>query len=265
MGYGAAHPTRDPRVADGCPVIELRRAGQRRYERVREQEDWLTFYPRGFSDPLANGFGPVAAFREGRLAPHAAAHQPIADAEVLTYVRGGTLGYEDATGRTGILRAGEFQCLTGGAKVQYAESNLSPTQWAHIFQIQLRAPTGDSAPGYQQKRFSTAERRGVLCVVASPDGRSGSLCLQQDAVLYSALLDPGQHLVHPFGPGRGAWLHVVEGEIKVGSTTLLTGDGAGIVGEHAVSLTATDTSEVLLLDVDDSPATPRSEQTAASA
>ncbi len=103
--------------------------------------------------------------------------------------------------------------------------------------------------GLQQKRFGTARRRGGLCAVASRDGHAGSLSLTQNLHLYSALLDPGQHVVHDLGPGRAAWLHIVRGEATLGVTRLSTGDGCGFAGEHAVSVTAADATELLLVSL----------------
>jgi redox-sensitive bicupin YhaK (pirin superfamily) len=100
-----------------------------------------------------------------------------------------------------------------------------------------------------QRRFSTAQRRGRLCVVASPDGQQGSLLIHEDALICSALLDPGQHVVREMAPGRGAWLHVVQGAVAVSDTILTTGDGAGFTEERVVSLTARESSEVLVVDL----------------
>jgi hypothetical protein len=90
--------------------------------------------------------------------------------------------------------------------------------------------------------------------VASFDGRKGSLRLHQDAVIYSAMLDPGQHLVHELAPTRSAWLHIVHGEATLGPIVLTTGDGAAITADRAVSLTACAQTEVLLLDLPAAPA-----------
>src|SRR6185295_16277227 len=97
--------------------------------------------------------------------------------------------------------------------------------------------------------FSAADRRGGLCVVASPDARRGSLRVHEDALLYSALLSPGKHVVHELGEGRRAWLHVVDGKATLGDVVLSTGDGAGITAERAVSLTAREETEILLVDI----------------
>ena len=113
----------------------------------------------------------------------------------------------------------------------------------------LRPAQAGLDPGHEQKRFSTADRRGELCVVASPDGRRGSLRIHQDALLYSAMLGRGKHVVHELREGRSAWLHLVEGEVTLGDLVLSSGDGAGLTAERAVSLTAREETEILLIDL----------------
>jgi hypothetical protein len=231
-------------------VITLRRAEQREYLRRREREAWRTFPPQGRSQLVADGFGFLRAFEEGRLPPRTSHRQPIQEeAEIITYVREGTLAYEDSTGRSGLIGAGEFQRMTAGRGIKYGGTNTSPTEWAHVFQLWLRPSEAGLGPGHEQKRFSAAERRGVLCVVASPDGRNGSLQIHQDAFLFSTILDRGQHVIHGLSDGRCAWLHIVQGAARCGASAMVTGDGAGIEGEPVVSLTASEETEVLLLDL----------------
>jgi redox-sensitive bicupin YhaK (pirin superfamily) len=167
----------------------------------------------------------------------------------LTYVCEGALAYENSLGSSGIVQAGEFQRVTVGRGLHHSKTNASRTDWAHFFQIWLRPSEADLEPGYEQKRFTAAQRRGGLCVVASLDARRGSLHIHQDTLIYSALLDPGQHVVHELSPGRSAWLHVVQGEVTLGDTVLTTGDGAGLTAERVVSLTAMEESEILLVDL----------------
>jgi redox-sensitive bicupin YhaK (pirin superfamily) len=159
------------------------------------------------------------------------------------------LAFEDSMGRAGLIRAGEFQRITAGRGIRYGETNTSPSNWAHVFQVWLRPSVTGLGSDHEQQRFSAADRRGGLRIVASPDGRSGSLLVHQDACLYSALLQRGQHVVHEVKPGRGVWLHVVEGHISLGGLTLSQGDGVGITDEPSVSLTADDEAEVLLIDL----------------
>jgi len=231
-------------------MIMLRRAGERRRDRRREQQVWLTFDAQDRTDPLADGFGALEGLDEDRLSPGAELpRRTRRDAEIITYVLRGGLAFDGSMGRSGVLQAGEFQRTTPGREVRQGETNASRTDWAHVFRLWLRPSEAELDPGREQKRFSTAERRGGLCVVASPDARRGSLRLHQDALLYSALLGPGKHVVHALREGRSAWLHLVEGEITLGDVILFSGDGAGLTAERAVSLTAREETEILLVDL----------------
>jgi quercetin 2,3-dioxygenase len=231
-------------------MITLRRAGQRHHDRGRKREVWHTFDAQDRMDPLAAGFGALEIFDEDRLSPGGdLPRRPDRDAEIVTYVRGGALACDDPMGRSGVIHAGEFRRTTTGRGSRQSETNASRTDWAQVFQIWLRPGQVGLEPGHEQKRFSTAERRGGLCVVASPDARRGSLRIYQDAVLYSAMLAPGKHVVHELREGRCAWLHVVEGEITLDDAVLTSGDGAGLTVERAVSLTAREETELLLVDL----------------
>jgi hypothetical protein len=231
-------------------MIALRRAEERHHDRNREQEVWLTFFPHDRASPFASGFGSLEFLDEGRLPPGGGVtRRPQRDAEIVTFVREGALAWEGSTETSGLVQAGEFRRMTVGRGVRHRETNVSRTDWAHVFQVWLRPAQPDLQPSHEQKRFSLAERRGRLCVVGSPDGRRGSLIIHQDAVVYSALLEPGTHVVHELLPGRSAWLHLVEGEVTLGDLVLTTGDGVGITAEPAVSATAEERTEILLLDL----------------
>jgi len=157
----------------------------------------------------------------------------------------GALACKGSTGGFGVTYAGEFQ--RRGAARGHRETNASRSAWARIFQISLRSWAGGLQPGRETKRFSIAQRRGGLCVIASHDGRCGSLRIQSDAQVHSALLDSGRHLAYELAPESRAWLHIVAGEVQMGGDLLTVGDGAGITAEHAVSLIAEDDSEILLV------------------
>ena len=231
-------------------MIALRRAKERHLDRHRKRDVWLTFYPQDLADPLYGGFGTLETFNEERLAPGSGMpSHPDHDAEIVSYAREGALAYEDSMGCSGVIQAGEFQRMTTGRGIRHNETNASRIDRAHIYQIGLRSWQAGLEPGYEQKRFSAAERRAGLCIVASPDARRGSLRIHQDALIYSAILDPGQHVVHELAQGRSAWLHIVQGEVTLGDDVLTTGDGAGFTAERAVSLTAREATEILLLDL----------------
>jgi quercetin 2,3-dioxygenase len=231
-------------------MIWIRPARARRHDHRRMCEVWGTFDVDDRAAPFAQGFETLEMLDENRLPP--GAELPAAArgaAEIVTYVREGAITCEDSAGHTGIVRAGEFERITASRGLRHTETNASRADWAHMFQMRLHGSDPDAEPDREQKRFSVAERRGLFRIVASPDVRNGALRLHQDAALYSAILERGQHVVHELSPDRVAWLHVVVGEIILGDLVLTTGDGAGLATERAVSLTARQETEVLLLDV----------------
>jgi quercetin 2,3-dioxygenase len=227
-------------------MITLRRSTERQHDRRRKREVWRTFDPRDRSDRL----GALEAVDESRLPPRADVPRRAGDdGEIVTYVREGAIAFDDSMGHTGVIHAGEFQRMIATPAARHSEANASRIDWAHVFQIRMRRSTPELAPGREQKRFSAAERRGKLCIIASPDARAGSLRLGQDIRIYSALLDPGQHVCHELSPERAAWLHVVQGEVTLDDLALITGDGASVTIAGAVSLIARTSAEILLFDL----------------
>ncbi len=248
-------------------MITLLRAAERRHEHRRTHDVWHTFHPSMRQHCPAGCFGVLEDIDEGRLRPSASTlHRSVRAAEIITYVRDGNIAYEYSGGKSSVIGAGEFQQRSVARGARENQQTTSRVDAAHSFQLcsrALAAPAGGSEEararpprseaGDGPKRFSAAERRGVLCVVASHDGRHGSLRIAQDALMHSSILEPGQHVVHELEGDRIAWLHVVQGEVGVGDAILGTGDGAGIVADRAVSITARQVTEILLLNLNPSP------------
>jgi hypothetical protein len=229
-------------------MITLRRAS----ERLRSQRGrtcvWRTFFDERTDAALLGGFGTLESLDESVLSPRAASQrQRQRDGEAVTYVRAGALAYVNSAGHSGVVRAGEFQRVSGGLRADHRETNASHAHRAHVYQIGLCGSGAEQSS--EQKRFNVADRRAVLCLVASPDARRGSMRVHHDAQIFSSILLAGQHLVHELRLGRCAWIHVVDGEAMVGGIPMSTGDGAGISGEAAASVTAQTNCELLLVDV----------------
>jgi quercetin 2,3-dioxygenase len=213
-------------------------------------DEHFAVYPPPVNGGDADPFGNLVSLREVRLRPRRASsgwqHQ---EGEILTYVREGTFAHEDSSGTSGEIRAGEFQLLTAGDGVRRKEFNASLADGMHAYQICVRASEPGCEPGQQQQRFGLGQRRGRLCLVASRDAREGSLRIHQDALIYSAVLESGQHLVHEVTDGRSVWLHLVDGAMTMGAVLLEAGDGAGVTAEPSVSVTARGSGELLLVDM----------------
>jgi redox-sensitive bicupin YhaK (pirin superfamily) len=211
---------------------------------------WSCFHGQDPETELSHGFGELERLDEALLRPGGSitCHAEHA-AEVITYVREGSLAYADLQGHTQLMHAGEFQCRSLSRGAPHAGKSASSLGSTLVLQIWLRLAEDELAPHQEQRHFSAAQRRGLLCVVASPDGRNGSLRIHPLALLHSALLERGQHVAHELSPGRCAWLHLVEGEATLGDFVLETGDGAGVTADRAVSLTARKKTEILLMDL----------------
>ena len=231
-------------------MIVLQRSAERTYVQQDNCEIWRTLFPKDASNPFTDRSGVLTAFNEIRLPPGADLLPQICDeVEVVTYVHKGTLAYNYSNRCSGVIQTGEFQYITSGRKNRLKEKNASQTEAVHIYQILIHPPKVGLDPAHEQKRFTAAQRHNLLCVIASKDGRKGSLHIQQDALIHSGILDPGHHLIHELQPGRSAWLHILCGEVKLNDIIMITGDSAGFTKELLVSLTAKENTEILLVDL----------------
>ena len=119
----------------------------------------------------------------------------------------------------------------------------------HFFQIWILPERQAITPSYEQKAFGDDEKRGVLRLVASNDGRNGSVAVHQDIALYSSILD-GAMVKHELVPNRSAWIQVASGEVDVNGTKLSAGDGAAIADERELTISGSDGAEFLLFDLE---------------
>lgn len=198
----------------------------------------------------AGGFRSLESFREERLAPGASFEfRPPHGLEIITTVITGSLMLWDSGGRSTSLETGECHRSAAAPGMLQRGVNSSIEQTARIFQLMIASDRRAVRMPAEKRRFPLADRRGMLRLLVSRDGRDTSLRLRQDASIYSAILDPGHHLVHELAPRRGAWLHVVDGRIQLRDHLLDAGDEASLVDEAAVSMTSRGPSEILLLDL----------------
>jgi redox-sensitive bicupin YhaK (pirin superfamily) len=169
--------------------------------------------------------------------------------EIVTHVLSGTLEHKDSLGTGSQLRPGELQRITAGTGILHSEFNPSATEPVHFYQIWLLPERRGLRPGYEQRPFPAEDRHNRWQLVASHDGRDGSLLIHQDARLYLASLDKGVLLRHDIGAGRHAWLQVLRGGVQVNGLALTAGDGAAVSAEPALEVRATTQAEVLLFDL----------------
>lgn len=223
-------------------------------ERGRTRREWLesyhTFSFADYGDPRHMGFRSLRVINEDYVAPGrgfgAHSHQ---DMEIVTYVLEGALEHRDSLGTGSVIRPGELQRMSAGTGIVHSEMNASPTEPVHFLQIWIVPERRGIEPGYEQRAVPEEERRGRLRLVASRDGRDGSLTVHQDAELYAALLEPGESVAHPLRRGRSAWVQVARGAVMLNGVALKAGDGAAASEEELLTLSATEPAEVLLFDL----------------
>ncbi len=228
---------------------------------VRKSEDrgyadhgWLrsrhSFSFADYHDPAHMGWGNLRVINEDFVAPGTGfgthGHR---DMEIVTYVTAGLLAHKDSMGNGTDIPPGDVQRMSAGRGVRHSEFNHAPEQTTHLFQIWIEPRKTGIEPGYEQKGFAAAEKRGRLRLIASEDGADGSLTIHADASLYAGLFDTGESAALPLGPGRKGYVHVVRGTIDVNGRTLNSGDAALLSGEPGVTLANGKTAEVLVFDL----------------
>jgi redox-sensitive bicupin YhaK (pirin superfamily) len=223
-------------------------------ERGRANLGWLdsrhTFSFADYHDPRYMGFGPLRVINEDRVQPGQGfgthAHR---DMEIVSYVLSGALEHRDSMGNGSVIRRGDVQRMTAGTGVQHSEFNPSQSELVHFLQIWIIPERRGLAPGYEETHFADDAKRGRLKLVASRDGRDGSIVVHQDTSLHAALLTAGDAVTHETERTRKVWIQVAAGGVVVNGEALTAGDGAALAYEERVEIRATADSEILLFDM----------------
>lgn len=171
------------------------------------------------------------------------------DMEIISYVLEGALEHKDSMGSGSVIRPGDVQVMSAGTGVRHSEFNHSRTEPVHFLQIWIVPKFSGIRPNYQEKHYNEAQKRGKLCLVASPDGSNGSLAIAQDARMLAGLLDGSERVDYAVAPGRHAYLHVARGALTLNGLALEAGDGVKIADETQLVLADGNNAEVLLFDL----------------
>jgi quercetin 2,3-dioxygenase len=231
-------------------MMALRRSD----ERGLADHGWLkSFHSFSFADyydPKHMGFGALRVINEDRVQPGrgfgAHSHR---DMEIISYVLEGALAHKDSMGNGSTLRPGDVQRMSAGTGVTHSEFNASDREPVHFLQIWIEPNARGVKPGYEEAHFDAAAKRGKLRLVASPDGRDGSVTIHQDASLYAAILDGDEGAQLALAPGRRAYVHLVRGSAEVNGQPLAAGDALKITGADAVRLERGRDAEALVFDL----------------
>ncbi|MDB4967472.1 MAG: hypothetical protein JWN44_3161 [Myxococcales bacterium] len=231
-------------------MMTIRKAGDRGQASFGWLESKHTFSFGHYVDEKHMGFSDLRVINDDTVqAGEGFPSHSHRDMEIISYVLDGALEHKDSTGSGGVIRHGDVQRMSAGSGVTHSEFNGSRTEPVHFLQIWIQPAKKGIPASYEEKRFGIQDLSGKLRLIASPDGRDGSVTINQDARVYVALLGQGQELKHEFAAKRKGWVHVARGRVLVNGQELTTGDGAALADETSVSLAGGAASEVLLFDL----------------
>ncbi len=237
-------------------MIALRKSS----DRGLADHGWLksrhSFSFADYHDPRHMGFGNLRVINEDKIAPGTGfgthGHR---DMEIVSYVLSGELAHKDSmgTGETGaasgIIRPGDVQRMSAGRGVRHSEFNHAPDETTHFLQIWIEPAKLGIEPGYEQKHFDDASKRGALKLIASPDGRDGSVTINADASISAALVDGDEAIASEIAPGRKVYVQAVRGSVDVNGQRLESGDAVALTDERSLSIARGDRAEVLVFDL----------------
>jgi quercetin 2,3-dioxygenase len=238
------------RAIEEAVMMTIRKAS----ERGHADHGWLdshhTFSFASYYDEEHMGFRGLRVINDDRVAPgQGFGSHPHRDMEIISYVLEGALAHKDSMGTGAVIRPGDVQRMSAGTGVLHSEYNASQDEAVHFLQIWLIPAKQSVKPSYEQKTFTDAEKRGALKLVASPDGKDGSVTINSDARVYAGIFGGGQKAELGLGQGRGAWVHVARGKVRVNGRELGEGDGVAVEGEGVVRFEGVDEGEVIAFDL----------------
>jgi redox-sensitive bicupin YhaK (pirin superfamily) len=231
-------------------MITVRKGKDRGHANHGWLDSYHTFSFADYYDPREMGFGALRVINEDRVQGGMGfGTHPHRDMEIISYVLEGALEHKDSMGTGSVIRPGDVQRMSAGTGVFHSEYNHSPTDLVHFLQIWIEPDQLGVKPGYEQKNFVPAEKKGRLRLVASPDGNDGSVRIHQDARVYAALLDGADTVTYAVPGGHKAYIHVARGSVRVNGQALETGDGAKVTAERELRIDQGTGAEVLLFDL----------------
>jgi hypothetical protein len=231
-------------------MLTIRKAEERGHANHGWLDTWHTFSFAGYHDAREMGYGPLRVINDDKVAPgQGFGTHGHRDMEIITYVLEGALEHKDSMGNGSIIRPGNVQRMSAGTGVRHSEFNPSPDERVHLLQIWIEPKFTGIRPSYEEKQFGAAEKKGQLRLIASPDGRDGSVTIHQDALVYASMLDGQDAVTHKVAPGRRAYIHVARGTVKANGTPLGAGDGVKIDEVVAIELKDGRAAEVLVFDL----------------
>ena len=231
-------------------MLDIRRSNERGFADHGWLKSFHTFSFADYYDPQHVEFGPLRVINEDRVAAGAGfgthGHR---DMEIISYVLDGELAHKDSLGSGSVIRPGDVQRMSAGRGVMHSEFNPSSDRPVHFLQIWIQPDVRGIAPSYEEKRFSSEDKRGRLRLIASADAADGSVLIHQDARVYAGLFAGTEQATLAVAKGRKIYVHVARGAITANGAALRAGDAVKLTDVAELSLTQGDGAEVLVFDL----------------
>jgi redox-sensitive bicupin YhaK (pirin superfamily) len=231
-------------------MITFRKAN----ERGHADHGWLnayhTFSFNTYYDENFMGFQSLRVLNDDRIHPGKGfGTHPHQDMEIITYILEGALEHKDSMGNGSVINAGDVQRMSAGTGIRHSEFNPSDKEPVHLLQIWINPKEKGITPSYEQTTFIREEKLGKLLLIASPDGRNDSVTINQDANIYTTILEKDMSITVPVSKDRHLWIHVAQGEARLGDESLSAGDGIAINDNSDIELTGVNDAEILIFDL----------------
>ncbi|MBL8261240.1 MAG: pirin family protein [Xanthomonadaceae bacterium] len=231
-------------------MITQRPAAERGHANHGWLDSWHSFSFAEYHDPRHVHWGPLRVINEDRVAPgRGFGTHGHRDMEIISYVIAGALGHKDSMGNAASIVPGEVQRMSAGTGVTHSEFNHDAQGTTHFLQIWIIPDRMGVAPGYAQRSFTDAEKRGQLRLVVSPDGADASVTIHQDARMYAGLFDGDERATLDLAEGRLGYVHVVRGNALVNGHVLRAGDALLYRDEPRIEIEGGHDAEVLAFDL----------------
>jgi redox-sensitive bicupin YhaK (pirin superfamily) len=202
-----------------------------------------------YQDPSRMGWGPLRVWNDDEIAPNTGfPPHPHADMEIITYVRQGAVTHQDSLGNRGRTEAGDVQVMSAGSGIRHAEYNLEAGETS-LFQIWIEPDRTGGAPSWGAKPFPKHDRSGRLVPLASgfPEDED-ALRIRARARVLGAALKKGETVRYPLGQDHHGYLVPATGSVEINGAVVNARDGAAILGEAELTITALDNAELVLVD-----------------
>src|SRR3569833_1484305 len=231
-------------------MIEYRKASERGHAEHGWLDSWHSFSFADYYDPHHMGYGPLRVINEDRVQPGMKfgthGHR---DMEIVSYVLEGELSHKDNLGNGSVITPGDVQRMSAGRGVMHSEFNPSDSNPVHFLQIWIEPDARGLRPSYEQKRVEPTARRGRRALIASPDGREGSVTIHQDAQIFATELAGAEQVEYDIAADRRGYVHIARGRVRLGDVVLVAGDAAKAPGPAHLVLGHGEDAEVLLFDL----------------